>query len=62
MTDPLFVSVKEAARLVGLSTYSLYKLCDQQVIETRYQGSRRLVVFASLKEYADSLPRFPESA
>lgn len=62
MTDPLLVSVKEAAKLVGLSTHSMYALCDQQVIESRYHGRRRLVVFASLKQYAAELPRYPESA
>ena len=63
--DPIYVSVKEAARLLGLSTWSVYQKLDQQVIESRYDGRKRLVVVKSLREYADSLPAVapePESA
>lgn len=54
--DPIYVSVKEAARLLGLSTWSMYSKLDQQVIESRYDGRKRLVLLTSLREYADSLP------
>lgn len=54
--DPIFVSVKEAARLLGLSTWSMYQKLDQQVIESRYDGRKRLVSVESLREYAASLP------
>jgi excisionase family DNA binding protein len=56
MTDPIFVEVKEAARILALSTRAIYELLDQQVIESRYKGRKRLVVFSSLREYAESLP------
>jgi excisionase family DNA binding protein len=54
--DPIYVSVKEAARILGLSTWSLYKKLDDQAIESRYDGRKRLVVVASLREYAAALP------
>lgn len=54
--DPIYVPVKEAARLLGLSTWSLYKKLDQQVIESRYDGRKRLVVLASLRQYAADMP------
>ena len=54
--DPIFISVKEAARILGLSTWSMYQKLDQQVIESRYDGRKRLVVVASLREYAAGLP------
>ena len=53
---PIFVSVKEAARILGLGTWSVYKLLDSQAIISQYQGTKRLVRFDSLREYADSLP------
>lgn len=54
--DPIFVSVKEAARMLGLSTWSMYQKLDQQVIASRYDGRKRLVVVESLREYAAGLP------
>lgn len=54
--DPIFVSVKEAARMLGLSTWSMYQKLDQQVIASRYDGRKRLVVVESLREYAAALP------
>lgn len=54
--DPIYVSVKEAARILGLSTWSVYQKLDQQIIESRYDGRKRLVVMTSLREYATSLP------
>ena len=54
--DPIFVSVKEAATMLGLSTWAVYQKLDQQVIESRYEGRKRLVSVASLREYAAALP------
>ncbi len=53
---PIFVSVKEAAVVLGVSTQSVYKLLDAQEIASQYKGTRRLVVLASLEEYAENLP------
>jgi hypothetical protein len=58
--DPFYVSAKEAAvYLGGLSTQTVYGLLDQQAIASRYKGTRRLVIFSSLKAYAESLPETP---
>ncbi len=54
--DPIYVSVKEASRILGLSTWSVYQKCDAQIIESRYDGRKRLVVVASLRDYAANLP------
>ena len=56
MTDPIFVSVAEAARILALSPRAVYALLDQQVIESRYMGRKRLVSYAALVEYAAGLP------
>lgn len=54
--DPIFVSVKEAARLLGISTWSAYQLCYEEKLECRFRGRRRMVVVQSLYDYADNLP------
>lgn len=55
--DPHYVSVDEAALFLGgISKASVYAKLDRQEIESRYEGRRRLVVLASLREYADGLP------
>lgn len=60
--DPIFVSVKDAARMLGLSPWSIYQKLDAQIIESRYEGRKRLVVVASLRKYAAGLPiSAPES-
>ena len=58
--QPIFVSVKEAAHILGLTTWSVYQLLDAQKIASQYHGRRRLVRVESLREYADSLPDVPE--
>lgn len=59
---PIFTSVKEAARLLSISPWSLYQLLDTGAIDSRYQGRRRLVVVSSLYEYANRLPSVPEAS
>lgn len=53
---PIFVSVKEAARMLSLTPWSVYQLLDAGEIESRYHGKRRLVVMTSLEAYAANLP------
>lgn len=60
--DPIFVSVKEAARILGITPWSVYKLLDQRAIVSQYHGKRRLVRVDSLREYADNLPTTPDVA
>lgn len=60
---PIFVSVKEAAQMLSITPWSVYKLLDEQQIKSQYHGRRRLVSVESLHEYAESLPvTAPESA
>lgn len=54
--DPIFVSVGEAARILGVSNWLMYRRLDEQAIESRYEGRKRLVSYASLKAYAAGLP------
>ena len=54
--DPIFISVKEAAEMLALTTWSVYQMLDRQEIASQYHGRRRLVVLKSLREYAASLP------
>jgi len=59
---PIFVSVKEAAQMLGITQWSVYKLCDEQAIRSQYHGKRRLVRLDSLREYADGLPEWRDPA
>ena len=54
--DPIFVTVKEAARILALSPFTVSKKLDEGLIDSRYEGTRRLVRLSSLVDYADSLP------
>lgn len=53
---PLSVTVKEAARLTGLSHWAIRQRCLSGLIESRMETSRRLVDYASLQAYIHSLP------
>lgn len=59
MTAPIFVDVNEAAKMLGLSKWTIYELLNKQIVESRYHGTKRLVLVASLEEYAASLPASP---
>lgn len=54
--DPICVSVKAAADALSISTWQAYQLLDEQKIKSVYQGRRRLVLVASLREYVSNLP------
>ena len=60
--QPIFVSVKEAAKILNITPWSVYKLLDDKVIRSQYHGKRRLVRLDSLHEYADSLPEYRDPA
>lgn len=57
--DPIFVSVKDAARALAISPWSCYQLLNEQKIESRYEGRRRLVSVSSLRAYAENMPTTP---
>jgi hypothetical protein len=56
--EPLHVSVADAARILGISPHQCNRLLNKEPapIDSRYIGSRRLVVLSSLREYAANLP------
>lgn len=61
--QPIFVTVKQAAAMLAISPWSLYKLLDDNAIVSQYHGRRRLVLLASVRDYAANLPTTaPESA
>lgn len=55
-SDPIFVTVKEAARLLGLTVQRTYELCDAGALVSQWEDGVRLVRHASLAPFADSLP------
>lgn len=62
--EPLFTSVKDAAQALGVSTWQMYQLLDDEArpVDSRYLGRKRLVVVESLRQYAANLPQERESA
>lgn len=54
--DPIFISVEATASALGLPKSRVYKLLDAGAIESRYERRRRLVVVASLRDFAAGLP------
>jgi excisionase family DNA binding protein len=53
--DPIFLSVKDAAKALSLSSKAVYRLMDQGEIENTWHGTRRLVFTESLRAYAERL-------
>lgn len=60
--EPIFVSVKQAAQILGLSMWVVRQLLKDGAIDSRYQGRRRLVSVESLREYAAALPAIAPTA
>jgi excisionase family DNA binding protein len=52
----IFVSVKDAAAMLGLSKNQTYDLLNEGVIESRYFRRRRLIPLDSLHAFAEGLP------
>jgi excisionase family DNA binding protein len=55
---PLFLSVQDAARTLGLSVVSIYRLIAREKLVSAKAGRKTLVSMASIEAYAASLPRF----
>lgn len=53
--EPITVSVKEAARLLGLSTWTVYQLCEARKIAFTKHGNRILIRPEALDAYVVSL-------
>lgn len=54
--EPLLISLKDAAAIVGLKYYGFYELVEKNIIPTSYQGRRRYVTPQALRDYVASLP------
>jgi excisionase family DNA binding protein len=57
--EPLFLTVRQAATKLGISTYTVYKMLDAGTLDGVYQGARRYVVAASIPAYIASLSSTP---
>lgn len=60
--EPIFISVAEAADALAVSRWQMYQLLNEQRIESRYQGRKRLVLVDSLRTYANNLPADADGA
>jgi hypothetical protein len=54
--DPAFISMNDAARYTGESLWTVKERLRSGIYKAKKAGRRTLVVFASVKEYADKLP------
>jgi excisionase family DNA binding protein len=52
--EPLTVSIRTAATMLGIGRSTLYELLGAEEIETIRVGGRRLVMMASLKAFVES--------
>jgi excisionase family DNA binding protein len=55
--EPLLLSVKEAARMIGLSAWSVRQLVADGEIRARKFGRRVLPEFKSVKAFVDGMER-----
>lgn len=53
---PISCSVTDASAATGISERRLFDLLNAKTIKGHYEGTRRLVNYASLLEYVASLP------
>jgi excisionase family DNA binding protein len=51
-TEPLLVSLKDAARFLGVQVYSIRQLTRRGVLPYKVIGKRWLVNYAALKAFA----------
>ncbi len=59
---PLFVSPREAARILGIGLTKFYELLTAGDLEARRLGNRTLVDTASIAALAERLPKRGEAA
>ena len=53
---PILVSIPQACQMIGRGTQAIYDLIGAEKIRAVKSDGRTLIVVASLREYADSLP------
>ena len=56
ITDPILVPIKQASQIIGRCNRSIYEMIATDKIKAVKSDGRTLIVYASLLEYADSLP------
>jgi len=54
--DVEFISVKRAAKRLGLEVWEMCQVLDSGAVESRFLFGRRIVRVSSLAAYADKLP------
>jgi excisionase family DNA binding protein len=54
--DPIFIPIKQASEILGRCHRSIYEMIATNKLRAVKSGGRTLVVYASVLEYADSLP------
>lgn len=61
-TEPLAVTIQEAKRLSGWSTWRIYDELKRSRITARKQGRRTLINYASIKARLADLPAYQPTA
>lgn len=56
--EPVNVSVQVAARLIGVTPWSIYQLLNDPdcPLQSGYFGKRRLITLESVRQFANNLP------
>lgn len=57
--DPIAVDFRTACELLSLSDSRVRELLNRGAIDSRYEGRKRLVSYASLRAYFEALPLDP---
>ena len=55
--EPLLYPINDAKRLIGTGTTRLYELIGAGLLDARKAGGRTLITAASLRAYAENLPK-----
>ena len=55
--EPLLYPINDAKRLIGTGTTRLYELIGAGLLDARKAGGRTLITAASLRSYAENLPK-----
>ncbi len=56
-SEPLLYPINDAKRMIGSGTTRLYELIASGKLDARKAGGRTLITAASLREYAENLPK-----
>lgn len=54
--EPIYISVKQAAAMLGIVPWSVYELLKDDKLDARYFGKRRLIRLDSVRAFAETLP------